>query len=153
MSKIKELFDVELDEKFDIESSDYGLMNDCCFIGAWILNVPGADSFEELFILTELINGEAKIIKHHKKPILTEKEKKYLKSVIKPFKEKYIFIKKAYDELNNEYYIRIDLEHLDLGHIDLAHRKHINLPRFPIDSEMYEGMKANEWYTLYDLEI
>jgi len=152
MHKIQELFDVELGEKFDIESLDYGRINDCCFAGSWILKLPSTRNIEEIVILTELINGEARIIKH-KKPILTEKEKEYLKSVIKPFEEKYIFIKKAYDELNNEYYIRIDLEHLDLGHIDLAHRKHINLPRFPIDSEMYEGMKANEWYTLYDLEI
>jgi len=139
MSRIEELFDVELGEKFDIESSDYGRINDCHFGGFGLLFVPSASDLRRLIILTELINGEAKIIKH-KKPILDDVEKRYLGNIIKPFKAR--FITKLYDR-DNSYYICIELDDAS----------HIYLPCFSINSEMYKGMKDGRHYTPKELGL
>lgn len=71
--------------------------------------------------------------------ILDEVERKYLSSVIGPFREKVLYIQKASIGTDN---IRIGIKNDNT----------INLPCFQKDT-MYKGMKAWEKYTLEDLGI
>ena len=82
MSEIKEIFGVEIDEKFDIQSEFYGVVKDCFFDGTGALVVANASNLKT-FILTVELLGEAKIIEH-KKSILTDEESEWLSVVVKP---------------------------------------------------------------------
>lgn len=74
--------------------------------------------------------------------ILDDKEKEYLASVIKPFKNRteYIELENSYDADN--VYIIIHLEYDDA----------ITLPNFEKDT-MYKNMKVNKKYTLKELGL
>ncbi len=74
------------------------------------------------------------------KEILDEKEKEYLRNVIKPFKHKVIFIQKDGNRLRE--FISIGIES------DAC----INLPFFKRDT-MYKGMKIYKQYTLSELGL
>lgn len=74
------------------------------------------------------------------KEILDEKEKEYLRNVIKPFKHKVIFIQKDGNRLRE--FISIGIEN------DAC----INLPYFETDT-MYKGMKIYKEYTLSELGL
>lgn len=74
-----------------------------------------------------------------KEQILDKVERKYLSSVIGPFRDKVLYIQKASIGTDN---IRIGIKNDNT----------INLPCFQKDT-MYKGMKAWEKYTLEDLGI
>ena len=77
------------------------------------------------------------------KEILTEKEKEYLKSVIKPFKDKVEYItKNIYSGLNDKFYYFIMIS---IKSVDGAEQS-INLPYFKIGSDMYSGMRLRKFY-------
>ena len=71
--------------------------------------------------------------------ILDDKEKEYLRGVIKPFRNKVICIKKLY--CNTHEYIRIELE-----------GDYTSLPMFE-KGTMYKNMKVNKEYTLKELGL
>ena len=75
----------------------------------------------------------------YEEQILDKVEKKYLKSVVNPFRDKVLYIQKASIGTDN---IRIGIKNDNT----------INLPCFKKDT-MYKGMKAWEKYTLEDLGI
>ena len=74
------------------------------------------------------------------KEILDEVEKRYLKAVIRPFKNKVVNISKQLC-FNGKYYIKIELN--------------ANSIRFPFfeNGAMYNGMKENKEYTLKELGL
>lgn len=121
-----------------------------CQIGTmkFLLNAS-FDSFEKTFIVKEasiadcviLDNGLLvnTIILDKVVEILDDKEKEYLRGVIKPFRNKVICIKKLY--CNTHEYIRIELED------DFA-----SLPMFE-KGTMYKNMKVNKEYTLKELGL
>lgn len=74
------------------------------------------------------------------KEILDETEKRYLKSIIRPFKDKVRHISKETTS-GGEYYIYIDLDD-----------DSISLPNFK-KGTMYNGMKDNKEYTLKELGL
>lgn len=74
------------------------------------------------------------------KEILDETEKRYLKSIIRPFKDKIRRISKE-TTFGGEYYIYIDLD-----------GDSISLPSFK-KGTMYNGMKDNKEYTLKELGL
>ena len=74
------------------------------------------------------------------KEILDETEKRYLKAVIRPFKDKIIYISKETD-FSREYYIYIDLDD-----------DSICLPNFK-KGTMYNGMEVKKEYTLKELGL
>lgn len=74
------------------------------------------------------------------KEILDETEKRYLKSIIRPFKDKIRRISKE-TTFGGEYYIYIDLDD-----------DSISLPNFK-KGTMYNGMKDNKEYTLKELGL
>lgn len=77
--------------------------------------------------------------------ILNEVEKEYLKVVIRPFRNRFIYIKKV--KCPNKYFIsiKINSKFVDSG------EEYIMLPFF--QNEMYVGMKDDKEYTLKDLDL
>ena len=85
----------------------------------------------------------------YKEPVLDEEEKKYLSAVIKPFRDRVIYIKKLDVYLGcNKYdeYILGELGNKD-DVIDT-----FALPYFP-KGTMYKGMETNKKYTLEELGL
>lgn len=83
--------------------------------------------------------------------ILSEKEKEYLKSIIRPFKDRVVSIEKR-KNINSEgtfYYIGIIVKYIAIDRFSEA----INLPYFEPESKMYEGMELNKKYTLKELGL
>lgn len=82
------------------------------------------------------------LFEEYKAPILDEVEKEYLKSVIKPFRNRVTSVRKWFNGI--DYQIVISLDHGE----NLA-----KLPRFPLGSKMYIGMDSKVWYTLEELGL
>ena len=85
----------------------------------------------------------------YKEPVLDEEEKEYLSAVIKPFRDRVIYIKKIDVYLGcNKYdeYILGELGNKD----DVVDT--FALPYFPKGS-MYKGMETNKKYTLEELGL
>lgn len=84
--------------------------------------------------------------------ILSEKEKEYLKSIIRPFKDRVKYIEK---KINTDcigstfYYIIIAIKSIVNDNI----REITSLPYFKLESKMYEGMELNKEYTLKELGL
>lgn len=77
-------------------------------------------------------------------PVLDDVEKRYLKNVIRPFRDKVRFVKKSCNG-NGIYYITIEL--FNFGTCDCTF-----LPYFK-DETMYKNMKLDKEYTLEELGI
>lgn len=85
------------------------------------------------------------------KDVLDEVEKKYLKSIIRPFKRvEYIVKKKSEDCNGNTFY------YIVIATISVASDSEIDpiyFPYFKPESKMYEGMELNKEYTLKELGL
>lgn len=93
--------------------------------------------------IMELLNGNDKIIKIPK-PILDDAEREYLSNVIKPFRDKVMYIAK-YDTEKNQF-IRICYCDID------KNLEYMYFPPFK-KGTMYKGMEVNKKYSLEDLEL
>ena len=80
--------------------------------------------------------------------ILDKVEKKYLSSVIKPFRKRIKYIKKVYACCGLYEFIRIVVE----PYYEENSYDYIDLPLFE-SKLMYKGMKADEIYTLEELGL
>ena len=108
------------------------------------------NSFERTFIVREILyDGCVRlnndflvnvVVLDKVEEILDDKEKEYLASVIKPFRDKITYIAKAPCNVESEF-IRIDL-----GDDSCI------LPCFKKNT-MYKNMEANKGYTLKELEL
>lgn len=78
--------------------------------------------------------------------ILDEMEKEYLSAVIRPFKNRVIFIKKV-EVISNTYFINIRIS----SKLSLFGKEIVCLPLF--QNEMYKGMETNKEYKLEDLGL
>lgn len=76
------------------------------------------------------------------KPIIDETEKKYLKEVIRPFKDKVECIRKLMNLNKDKEYISIGIEY----------EPSVDLPYFE-KNNMYEGMETGKEYTLKELGL
>ena len=104
--------------------------------------------------LKDRINTLGKIIKieeptyqtvyESKVEILDEVEKRYLRGVIRPFRDKV----KSIEKVTRSY----DDEHESFINIDIDNDENIMLPYFYTDT-MYKGMKLDEKYTLEELGL
>lgn len=142
MKEVAKLLGVEIGEKFEIKGV---LSNSYHFSIIGLVDKFGCYCDT---CLTNLLNGELEI----QKPILTYKEKEYLESVLKPFKEKNIFIVKRNNGFHpeSEYLIIYLNENADI--YDIKNREEIVLPFFKKDS-MYRGMQLNKIYTSSELGL
>lgn len=129
MKEVAKLLGVELGEEFKINVSNdtykftnCGLYND------------GYRSYDQLY---HLLNGEYEI----EKPILDKVEKRYLENLLRPFKDRVLYVTKNSCS-NQREYLDIDLEVYEC----------INLPFFK-ENTMYKGMEVNKEYTLKELGL
>ena len=91
----------------------------------------------------EFLNQEVEI---ETPDILDNEEKEYLSSVIKPFRNRIVDIKKVgFDDIN---FIAITI----VNAIHILSKESINFPYFKKD-EMYKNMKENYSYTLEELGL
>ena len=81
-----------------------------------------------------------KLIEIIEEPILTDKEKEYLSAVIKPFRNKVLYLEKS--SLNNGEYLTIATDDVSYSY----------LPVFKI-GEYYKGMELGKSYTLEELDL
>ena len=86
--------------------------------------------------LEECLNDEVEIIEE---PILNDKEREYLSAVIKPFRDKVLWLKKS-DCIDGEYIILLT---------DDTAMSFPNFNRYTL----YKGMELYKEYTLEELEI
>ena len=142
MNEVAKLLGVELEEEFRIDGlsykcklSNYGLMCWSNNLQRWYISS----------IVGELLTGEKQIIKLHK-PILDEKEKDYLSSVIKPFRDDVISIKKYNNGYSNYSCIVIEVKPFGIP------KEFIDLPSFR-SGTMYNGLETNREYTLEELGL
>ena len=86
MSKIKELFGVEIGEEFDIKeeaTSSTGNWGGCYFDEDGQLKIQGVSYGTPQRVMGALLIDKAEIIKY-KEPILTNEEREYLRAVSNP---------------------------------------------------------------------
>ena len=86
------------------------------------------------------------LLEEAKEPVLDEVERKYLSEVIRPFRNKIIYISKVIHYGADRQYITIKIKGKD-GFIES-----LNLPDFENDT-MYKGMKVGEQYKLEELGL
>lgn len=79
--------------------------------------------------------------------ILEEAEKRYLRAVIKPFRNRVISISKYFYVLDNAYSIEIYMKSIQ----GIFSTEYLRLPLFK--NEMYKGMEKNKRYTLEELDL
>lgn len=103
-----------------------------------VYEVEDVGAFGHPMIDGVFING--KVLTVVNKPILDEKEKEYLRSVIRPFRKEINYIIKN-DFFEENEYIEIVLE-----------KENIIFPNFK-KGTMYKNMKSNKKYTLGELEL
>ena len=81
--------------------------------------------------------------------ILDDVEKRYLSSIIKPFRERVVCIEKGAERVNTEFeYIAIGINSLDTENV----REYIELPYFKTGT-MYQGIELEKTYTLEELGL
>lgn len=147
MKEVAKLLGVELEEEFKIKGfinkcklSTYGLMCWSDTSQDWVLSSA----------IGELLNGLDEIVKLHEpqKPILDKEEKEYLSAMIKPFRNRIIYIMKT-DEDDRSEFIEIRSKHYDVNKIV---GELIMLPSFK-KGTMYKNMKTDKKYTLKELGL
>ena len=130
MKEVAQLLGVELEEEFKIKglNSTYKLTNEGLY----------NDGFRSYVQLYCLLNGEYEI----EKPILDKVEKKYLENILRPFKDRVLYVEKV-NGVNQRQFLCITLD-------GLAGYENIDLPYFK-ENTMYIGMQAGKQYTLKEL--
>ena len=103
-----------------------------------IYEVAAVSCFGHPMIDGRFING--KVLTVVNRPVFDEKEKEYLRAVIKPFRKEVVYIEK-----NNFFK---DEEYIDIG----LEKESITFPNFK-KGTMYKNMKTDEKYTLIELGL
>lgn len=90
----------------------------------------------------------------YKEDILDEKEKEYLRAVIKPFRDRVCFIQKVKTTNLDNQFIFIKVKRYDCEEDEPESTKYedIDLPYFKANT-MYKGMKGNKKYSLKELGL
>lgn len=132
MKEVAELLGVKFEQPFNVK----------CVIGnPYIIRSDGLFNTmndKKPLILMNLLLGYDKI----ELPILIEKEKKYLEGVLRPFRDKVIFIRKELEVLTDKAYI----------HIEIKNDLDIDFPDFELNT-MYKGMEVDKEYTTEELGL
>lgn len=105
----------------------------------WLSNLR--DNFGQLGKIIKIEEPTYKIDYEYKEEILDETEKRYLRGVIRPFRDKIKYICKSVSDFGKYEYIKVNL-----GNDTLV------LPDFKPNT-MYKGMKTDKQYTLEELGL
>ena len=140
MKELARLAGLELEEEFTLDNRPikYKLTKDGFMY--W------SDNYQQWHYtcgVEDLFLGKRQIVKI---PILNEKEKEYLSSVIKPFRDRIISIRKY--KFNQDDYIGIYIKY----YAETDENEMITLPVFKVGT-MYRGMKIGKAYTLKELGL
>ena len=143
MEEVAKLLGLELEEEFWLKDQHT----------KYKLTSKGMQGWSEIdhkwwysSLLQSLLTGSNTIIKRPK-PVLDEKEKEYLSSVIKPFRDKVISIANYYEESIDNNFIEIEVKQ------NYCHEnQYVSLPYFK-KGTMYKGMKVGREYTLDQLGL
>lgn len=108
-------------------------------INEWLSNLR--DDMGQLGKIIKIEEPTYTTVYEHKEEILDETEKRYLKGIIRPFKEKVTYISKLHTREDKEF-ISINLKNGD----------YIDLPLFK-ENTMYKKMIINKDYTLEELGL
>ena len=142
MNEVAKLLGVELEEEFRINVSTLEFKLTTSGLLYWS---NASQMWERSRSIEELLIGQYEIIKTSK-PILDEKEKDYLSSVIKPFRDDVISIKKYNNGYSNYSCIVIEVKPFGIP------KEFIDLPSFR-SGTMYNGLETNREYTLEELGL
>ena len=125
----------------------YGVINEIYYNGKIdyiILFLKGKVIDERFGKIIKIEEPIYQTVYEHKEEILDEAEKRYLRNVIRPFRDKIKYIMKSVSNISgNLCYIRIIIDDFD----DLS-----TLPYFNGD-KMYKGMMTEKKYTLEELGL
>ena len=122
----------------------YGVINGIYYNGKIdyiILFLKGKVTDERFGKIIKIEEPIYQTVYEHKEEILDEAEKRYLRAVIRPFRDKIKYIIKVRSSYDNNFYIRIVLNN------DVS-----TLPYFKKNT-MYKGMKIDKEYTLEELGL
>lgn len=140
MKDVARALGVELEEEFTID--DYGNY------GKYKLTKDGLVYWSNVNqdwvnsgIFNDLLTGDVNIVKL----ILTEKEREYLSNIVKPFRDRIVWIKKVSSPTLNHEYIKICYQ--DNNYIIV-----LDFPDFKVGT-MYKGMVLDKEYTLEELGL
>lgn len=144
--------------KLDLEDEDYCIFKNedkAIKIGEYVITDDGAIPLKEYNNkLEHNYNPDYDIIRvdrpveyktiYKNDEILDSTEKKYLETIIRPFRDKVKHIAKVDKDIGRQ--------HIAICHDDGLYIEHINLPYFKTGT-MYVGMKSNKEYTLEELGL
>lgn len=150
MAEVAKILGVELEEEFKIDGfrCKYKLANDGLMYWSyldskWLVSV----------LFKELLTGELKIIKLPK-PIIDDVEKEYLGNIVKPFRDRIIYIAKA--ETVKTYNPNAKVyECIYIMYKDTSKKQNPFYMGFPCFKKgtMYKSMELNKKYTLEELGL
>ena len=142
MKEVAELLGIKLEEEFKIKGHTYKYK----LTKSGLKYLSGISSdWEDSSILENLLAGKVEIIKLPKQ-ILDKEEKAYLSSVIKPFRNRILYIRKIITPKSE--FIEMSLKHYD----DKKGNVSFMLPPFK-KGTMYKGMEYENKYTLKELKL
>ena len=107
-------------------------------VGSGFLYYFRLEPFEDIFKGVTWDGGPVQF----RKDVLDETERKYLKAVLRPFRNRVVRVVKIKLEVCSDCYLRVELKNGD----------HLSFPSFP-EGTMYNGMKLYREYTLEELGI
>lgn len=136
MKEVAKLLGVKLGEEFKIKGDD----TDCETYKLTNKGLLNSNSFICGYYLTNLLTGKLEI----EKPILDKVEKRYLENLLRPFKDRVVYVNKTESLDKQEEYLNICLDEEDDDCIDLPYFK---------KNTMYKGMEAEKEYTLKELGL
>ena len=138
IKEVAELLGVEIDKPFNIKGYAY---NPCKLTKNGMINEKGYLANNRLF---ELLTGKLEIVK----PILSDSEKDYLENVLRPFKDRIVYIEKLKSRDPSYEYIGFKIVYED-------HRCPDNwcyLPYFR-EGTMYKNIELDKHYSIDELEL
>ena len=145
MEQVAQMLGVEIGEEFKVKNThdilDGRSKYNIVITENGLIEIVGKSIFEKEQLLTELLNGNCKVIKLSK-PILDEKEMEYLSAVIRPFRDRVKYLFKGIFRSYNSEFIAIAFNDDDI----------MFFPSFEVGI-MYKGMELEKEYTLEDLGL
>lgn len=136
MEEVAKLLGVEMDKPFNIKGY---LNNPCILTDEKITNKQGILIYGKLF---QLLTGELEI----EQPILDDIEKRYLENVLRPFKNRVMYVEKVAQFGYESIRYRVHLPTKEYGNMTCE------FPYFDKET-MYKGMKLDEQYSLEELGL
>ena len=122
----------------DVMRCKYTICHDCLF--NYLKGFSNCNNCDE--------RAMAWLEQEHTEPLLTGKEKQYLEGVIRPFKDRVLYVAKVVSINSDKAYLEIRIKSL----FGENHREGIFLPFFHPE-KMYVGMEENRQYTIEELGL